>query len=109
MTDPICANSQEGGEEEPFDNEIEIAISAGGGSDVVTATAWLAHTSSPKGSLIFHPGRGGKEDSTEMTKEVPDHHDPLAEGKQFYAGTDLVGRTQYLSKQLGLDFSYRFL
>merc|ERR1712124_5521 len=30
-------------------------------------------------------------------------------GKQFYEGTDLAGRTSFLSKSLGLDFNYFFL
>lgn len=102
---PISPNLQEPGE-----NEIEIAISAGGGSDVVTATAWLAHTGAPEGSLVFHPGRGKPAQyGGELLASVPDFAEPLSKGSQFYSGTDLLARTQHLAKSLGLDYKYFFL
>jgi hypothetical protein len=51
---------EENSQEAPFE-EIDVAIAAGGGSDVVTASAWLAHVGALKGSLVFHPGRGKPE------------------------------------------------
>lgn len=104
-----CPNLQEASNDE----EIEIAISAGGGSDVVTATAWLAHTGAPKGSLVFHPGRGKPAEfgcnSDDLLVSVPDFTEPLSKGSQFYEGTDLLARTQHLAKSLGLDYEYFFL
>eukprot|EP00746_Dinoflagellata_sp_MGD_P151322 gnl/MRDRNA2_/MRDRNA2_82963_c0_seq2.p1 gnl/MRDRNA2_/MRDRNA2_82963_c0~~gnl/MRDRNA2_/MRDRNA2_82963_c0_seq2.p1 ORF type:complete len:520 (-),score=86.76 gnl/MRDRNA2_/MRDRNA2_82963_c0_seq2:28-1587(-) len=88
---------------------IEIAIAAGGGSDVVTATSWLAHMGAPKGSLVFHPGRGKPASPNELLVSVPDFPDPLSKGKQFYEGTDLLARTQHLAKSLGLDYDFYFL
>jgi len=96
-------------QEAPFDTEIDIAISAGGGSDVVTATAWLAHIGAPKGSLVFHPGRGTPATPNDLLLSVPDFTEPLSNGKQFYEGTDLLARTQHLSKSLDLDYNYFFL
>merc|ERR1712113_1168082 len=91
-------------EEAASDTVIEIAIAAGGGSDVVTATAWLAHIGAPSGSVVFQPGRGKPQDYSIGAREVlvpcPDVTEPLSRQKQFYEGTDLVGRTQYLAKAL---------
>jgi len=96
-----------------MEGEIEIAISAGGGSDVVTATAWLAHVGAPKGSLVFHPGRGKPAEfgcsQNDLLVSVQDFCEPLSKGSQFYQGTDLLARTQHLAKSLGLDYSYFFL
>jgi len=109
----IFANRQEAAEDAPFDEQIEIAISAGGGSDVVTATAWLAHTGAPTGSLVFHPGRGKPADfgcsQDHLVASVQDFKEPLSKGSQFYEGTDLLARTQHLAKSLGLDYKYFFL
>lgn len=105
----VSPNLQEG----PTEAEIEIAISAGGGSDVVTSTAWLAHTGAPKGSLVFQPGRGKPADfnlsPSEHLVEAQDLAEPLSKGRQFYEGTDLLARTQHLAKSLGLDYKYLFL
>merc|ERR1712224_1092490 len=100
-------------QEAPFDTEIDIAISAGGGSDVVTASAWLAHIGALKGSLVFHPGRGKPEEfghaPDDLLVSVSDFTEPLSKGSQFYEGADLLARTQHLAKSLGLDYNYFFL
>merc|ERR1712224_9316 len=100
-------------QEAPFDTEIDIAISAGGGSDVVTASAWLAHIGALKGSMVFHPGRGKPAEfgcsPDDLLVSVPDFTEPLRKGSQFYEGTDLLARTQHLAKSLGLDYNYYFL
>lgn len=95
------------------DKEIEIAIAAGGGSDVVAATAWLAHVGAPEGSMVFQPGRGKAKDyglpEKDILVPIKDKEEPLTKGKQFYEGTDLAERTSFLSKSLGLAFKYFFL
>merc|ERR1719231_1165619 len=84
-------------QEAPCNDEIDIAIAAGGGSDVVTASAWLAHIGAPKGSLVFHPGRGKAEglgnSPDNLLISVPDLSEPIRKASQFYDGTDLLART----------------
>jgi hypothetical protein len=112
QTQPCLENAQEAACHEPCE-EIDVAIAAGGGSDVVTASAWLAHVGALKGSLVFHPGRGKPAElghsPDNLLVSVPDLSEPISKGSQFYDGTDLLARTQHLAKSLGLDYNYFFL
>jgi len=55
---------------------------------------------------VLQPGRARLE---ELVSAVPDLAQELHDPKQFFEGTDLLGRTQYIAKRIGLEFEYFFL
>lgn len=87
----------------------EVALAAGGGCDVVTAACWLCEKKAQKG-VVVQCGRGEVSQTLDGTSvsTVADFSEDITRSEQYYQGTDLVGRTQFLSKKEQLPFDYLF-